>query len=408
MRTVFYETESVVEIQSDQSPKPAKVYTTQFWLLCSSSLLFFASFNMIIPELNSYITGLGGAEYKGLIISLFTVTAALSRPFSGKMADRIGRKPVMIMGAVVCVVVSLFYPILTSVAGFLLLRFLHGFSTGFTPTGLTAYTADIIPMNRRGEAMGILSTFGTIGMSGGLAIGSPIANNFSIDVMFYASSGMALLSILIVFGMKETLTDKYKPDLKLLKIHKRDFLEPKVIAPCLVMALSAFSFGAVLTVIPDFNEFLGIRNKGLFFTIFTLSSIVVRLLAGRVSDRYGREIVLKVSTGLLAIAMLLIGFAVKPMHLFVIAVFYGLAHGMTSPTLFAWATDLADDKFKGRAISSLYIFMEVGIGMGAVLSGFIYANKSENFPLTFLTCGLLALTAFTYLVLKKKKVKVNA
>jgi MFS family permease len=403
MRTLLYETESEIKIQTDHTPKPAKVYSSQFWLLCISSMLFFASFNMMIPELNAYLTSLGGAEYKGLIISLFTVTAGLSRPFSGKMADRIGRKPVMVLGALVCVVVSLFYPILTSVAGFLMLRLLHGFSTGFTPTGLTAYTADIIPMNKRGEAMGILSTFGTIGMSGGLAIGSPIANNFSIEVMFYSSSAMAFLSIVIVLWMKETLQEKHKPDLQLLKIHKRDFFEPKVLGPCVVMALSAFSFGAVLTVIPDFNEYLGIRNKGLFFTIFTLSSIVVRLLAGRVSDRYGREIVLKVSTALLTVCMLLVGFSFQPQHLFIIAVGYGLAHGMTSPTLFAWATDLADDKFKGRAISSLYIFMELGIGLGAVLSGFIYANKSENFPLTFIVCGLLALTAFTYLLIAKKK-----
>ncbi|HMQ01139.1 MAG TPA: MFS transporter [Cyclobacteriaceae bacterium] len=408
MRTVLYETESEIQLQASPSPASQKVYTRQFWLLCMSSMLFFSSFNMIIPELNNYLTSLGGAEYKGLIISLFTVTAGLSRPFSGKMADRLGRKPVMVLGAVVCVIISLFYPILSSVAGFLLLRLLHGFSTGFTPTGLTAYTADIIPMQRRGEAMGILSTFGTIGMSGGLAIGSPIANHISIDAMFYTSSAMALLSILIVFSMKETLPEKKKPDMQLLKIHKRDFLEPKVLAPCMVMLLSAFSFGAVLTVIPDFNEHLGIKNKGLFFTIFTLSSIVVRLLAGKVSDKYGREIVLVVSMAMLCMAMFLVGFSFKPMHLFIIAVVYGLAHGMTSPTLFAWATDLADDRFKGRAISSLYIFMEAGIGLGAVISGFMYANKVENFPLTFLVCGLLALLAFIFLVLKKRKKILHA
>lgn len=357
---------------------------------------------MIVPELNSYLTSLGGAEYKGLIISLFTLTAGLSRPFSGKMADRIGRKPVMVLGASVCVLVSLFYPILTSVAGFLLLRFFHGFSTGFTPTGLTAYTADIIPMSRRGEAMGILSTFGTIGMSGGLALGSPIVNNFSIEAMFYCSSAMALVSILIVFRMKETLAERHKPDIKLLKIHKRDFLEPRVMAPCMVMLLTAFSFGSVLTVIPDFNEYLGIRNKGLFFTIFTLSSIVVRLLAGRVSDKYGREVVLKVSTATLAIAMLLVGLSTLPIHLLSTGVLFGLAHGMTSPTLFAWATDRADDRYKGRAISSLYIFMEAGIGLGALLSGFIYANKTDNFPITFFTCSILALLAFTFLMVKRK------
>ncbi len=124
---------------------------------------------MIIPELPEYLTLLGGAEYKGLIISLFTITAMLSRPFSGKLADKIGRVPVMIFGASVCLVCSLFYPIVTTLAGFFLLRLVHGFSTGFTPTGTTAYLADIVPAHKRGEAMGLLGTATAVGMAGGPA-----------------------------------------------------------------------------------------------------------------------------------------------------------------------------------------------------------------------------------------------
>ena len=128
-----------------------KIYTAQFWLLCFSSLLFFASFNMIIPELPGYLETLGGADYKGLIIALFTITAMISRPFSGKLADTIGRIPVIIFGSIVCFICSLMYPVLAFVAGILSIRLVHGFSTGFTPTGQTAYLADILPLERRGE-----------------------------------------------------------------------------------------------------------------------------------------------------------------------------------------------------------------------------------------------------------------
>jgi MFS family permease len=125
--------------------KRTTFFTLDFFLLCLSSFLFFASFNMIIPELPSYLSSIGGEEYKGYIISLFTLSAGLSRPFSGKLADKIGRMPVMVFGVMVCFLVSLFYPLLTTVSGFLFLRFLHGFSTGFTPTGTSAYVADIVP-----------------------------------------------------------------------------------------------------------------------------------------------------------------------------------------------------------------------------------------------------------------------
>lgn len=124
----------------------AETYLTkQFALLCASSALFFGSFNMVIPELPDYLTSLGGEDYKGLVISLFTLTAMASRPFSGKLTDTVGRIPVMVFGSAVCVVVALLYPLLASVSGFLTLRFFHGMSTGFKPTATAAYIADIVP-----------------------------------------------------------------------------------------------------------------------------------------------------------------------------------------------------------------------------------------------------------------------
>ena len=111
---------------------------------------------MMIPELPDYLTAMGGQPYIGLIIALFTFTAGLSRPFSGKLTDTIGRVPVMAFGSLVCCVASLVYPFVHVVWGFLLLRFLHGFSTGTKPTATAAYVADIIPENRRGEAAGML------------------------------------------------------------------------------------------------------------------------------------------------------------------------------------------------------------------------------------------------------------
>ena len=165
--------------------KPASIYTLQFGLVCLSSFLFSASFNMLIPELPAYLSGLGGAEYKGLIIALFTLTAAISRPFSGKLTDTIGRVPVMAVGSLVCFVCGFLYPILTSIAGFLFLRLIHGFSTGFKPTATAAYVADLVPPGKWGEAMGIHGICFSTGLAIGPAIGSAITDNFSINILFY-------------------------------------------------------------------------------------------------------------------------------------------------------------------------------------------------------------------------------
>ncbi|MDV3310257.1 MAG: MFS transporter [Cyclobacteriaceae bacterium] len=382
------------------------VYSRQFWLICASSFFFFASFNMIIPELPAYLTSLGGEEYKGLIISLFALTALFSRPFSGKMADKLGRVPVMMAGSAVCLVVGILYPLFTTVWGFLFLRLVHGFSTGFTPTGQAAYLSDIIPAERRGEAMGLLGTAGTIGMAAGPAIGGLIANRFSIPFLFYCSSAMSLASLAVLTGVKETLKMRSKFSRELLKVGRKDLFEKRVWLPCVVMGLSIYAYGTMLTLIPDFGNDVGIRNKGLLFTYFTVSSLFVRLLAGRASDRYGRRRVLMVSVTLIIVAMYIISQGQTPRDLIVGMSLYGVAHGMTSPTLLAWATDLSDERHKGRGVASLYIFMEFGIGVGAFVSGLLLNTDPDDFGSPFLACVVLSTIALILLFVTKRRTKL--
>ena len=376
---------------------PSSFYTIDFFLLSISSFLFFGSFNMIVPELPNYLSSLGGEDYKGLIISLFTLTAGLSRPFSGKLADKVGRKPVIIFGAVVCFLVSLLDPIITSVAGFLLLRFFHGFSTGFTPTGTSAYVADIVPISKRGEALGIQSLFGSLGMAAGPALGGFIAENWGLNPMFYCSAFTAILSMLILISLKETLKDKESLSIYHFQLKKDEIIEKRVLNPSLVLFLTVFSFGIVLTIIPDFSAHLGIKNKGIFFAVFTLASLGIRIIAGKTSDRYGRIPVMKIATLLMALSMITIAFSMDKTFLIVGGILFGCAVGMNSPTVSAWTIDLSLEKFRGRALATMYISLEAGIGCGALLSGWLYNNQPENFKSVFLLGAFTSLTAFLYL-----------
>ncbi|WP_291782520.1 MFS transporter [Cecembia sp.] len=380
-------------------------FTWNFFTLCLSSFLFFASFNMIIPELPAYLTSLGGEDYKGLIISLFTLTAGLSRPFSGKLADKVGRVPVMVFGAGICFVVSLLYPVISSVAGFLFLRFVHGFSTGFTPTGVSAYVADIVPFNKRGEAMGLQSLFGSLGMAAGPAFGGYIGKIWGIEPLFYASAFTAILSILVIIRLKETVENGEKLNRKHFRLHRHEIIEKRVLKPSLVLLLTVFSFGTVLTIIPDYSEYLGIENKGLFFAVFTLSSLGIRIIAGRTSDKYGRIPVMKVATLSMALAMLIIAFAQTKAMLLFGGVIFGCSVGMNSPTISAWTIDLSLDAFRGRALATMYIALEAGIGIGALVSGWVFANKVENFPFVFSIGAVTSTLAFFYLFTIPKEQK---
>lgn len=388
-------------IENENQP----LYTIQFGLLCLSSLLFSSSFNMIIPELPNYLSSLGGAAHKGLIIALFTLTAGISRPFSGRLTDKWGRVPVMAIGSIVCVICGFLYPILSSVSGFFLLRLVHGFSTGFKPTATSAYIADIIPATRWGEALGMHGLCFSIGGAVGPAIGSYIALKYDLNTMFYSSSAFAFLSIIIVMNMKETLKEKNRFSPKMLKISRRDIIEVRVIPAAIVTLLSYTAYGVILTLIPDWSEHLGIVNKGLFFTAYTVASIGIRFISGKVADRYGRISVMKVGLVVVAISLLYLGFGNSIAQLVIGACLYGIGTGIFSPAVNAWTIDLSLPQYRGKAMATMYIALEAGIGGGALFAGYIYHDEILRIPYIFYGNALIILLAFFYVIYWNSKNK---
>lgn len=379
--------------------------TIEFGLLCLSSVLFMGSFNMIIPELPNYITQMGGAEYKGLIISLFAFTAAVSRPFSGKLADLVGRRPVMIFGALAAAVSSAIYPLISGLFAFFVLRLIHGLSTGFKPTGTTAYLADIVGDKNRGEALGMLGMAGSMGMAAGPAVGSAIALNFGLDAMFTVSSIVGFLSAACVVAMKESVVSTKKFSAKMLIIRSDEVIDKDVFPSSFVMLMTTYSFGLALTIIPDFSDFLQVKNRGLFFTVMLVSSVITRLFAGKASDRYGRVKLLLAGTAALTTTMTTLALTTNQFVFFVGAVFFGISTGINSPTLFAWTVDLANPEKRGKAIATMFIALEIGILSGALISAELYSNNSSGFPIAFGSGAVLALIGFGYLLLRKRRTR---
>lgn len=379
------------------------VYNPYFILMCLSSLLFSASFNMMIPELPAYLSSMGGAEYKGFIIALFTLTAGISRPFSGKLTDKVGRVPIMAVGSIVCFVCGILYPVLTTVSGFLFLRLVHGFSTGFKPTATAAYIADIIPRERWGEALGLHGICFSIGMAIGPALGSTITLYSSINVMFFTSSFFALLSILILFNMKETLQNKQKFSFGLLKISKQDIFAKEALPAALITFLSYVAYGSILTLIPDWTEHLGFQNKGVFFIVFTISSMMVRFFAGKISDQKGRVLVIKLGLVLLIVALVLLASIDAKIGLILGGLMYGISTGILSPALNAWTIDFSKPDERGKAMATMYIAMEAGIGLGALCAGWYFQDYLDRIPMVIYVSAFICLLGTVYMLKFKNK-----
>lgn len=381
-------------------------YSSNFWRLCLSMFFFTTSYNIILPELNTFITALNGEHYKGWMMALFTVSAGLARPFSGKLSDTIGRKRVMVIGLLVCGIMSLLYPLCVSVAFLLVLRFFHGFSTGFYPTGATALVTDIIPDGKRGNAMGIFGTFISLGMGVGQGISSPIVQGFSINGLFVTAIVLVLISYVLLWMTKETLVERQKFTFRTLLLKKDEIVEPKVFPVAVVMFLSAICSGIIFVLTPDISEQLKIGNKGAFFIFSVVSTILVRLFTGGLSDKFGRPKVLAAGMMILTVAMLLIGWANSPFAYVSSAVLFGIATGICSPTIFAWTADLSPAHRRGIGAGTMFIALEFGICGGALLSNLIYQNKIANIKWAFLAgsiaCALTIVYLFWYLQRQRK------
>lgn len=371
-----------------------------FWLLSFSLFFFMVSFNLILPELNDFISMLGGEKLKGLIIVLFTISAAISRPFSGKLADTIGRKKVILYGGIICVFASLMYPFSFAIWFFLLIRFIHGFSAGFLPTGATALVTDLLPEDSRGKGMGIWGVFISLGIGFGQYIGGIIAKYFTNDFLFIAASLFAVVSIILQAFLRETLVERQKFSLKLLKIKKEDIIEPNVIPAALVMFLTAICSGIVFIIVPDIAEFINIENKGSFFGIYVLSTIFVRLVAGPLSDKIGRVKMMLASTFLLMISMLLIGTIQGNISFILASIVFGIATGLSSPTLFAWTADLSPIERRGVGAGTMFIALEIGIMVGSFSTVLLYHNSLTSIFYTCLFGAISTFLAFLYLISK--------
>lgn len=358
-------------------------YTRNFWIICFALLFFIISFNLFLPELNEFITSMGGESQKGMIFLLFSISAAISRPFSGKLSDTIGRKKVMYIGIIIGVLITLFYPLSSVVFYFLLLRFLHGFGAGFLPTGATALVTDILPEERRGVGMGVWGVFISLGFGVGQFIASPIKEAVGLNNLFLVAAMFGVCAAILISFIEETLPNPQPFKWSLLKIKWNDVFEPSVIAPSVVMFLSVTSTGIIFVVTQDMPGFFGINNKGWFFGFYSLTTMLVRLFSGRISDNIGRRKTLIIGMSIMLASEIMLAFSTEWMLFTAAALVFGIATGITSPTIFAWIADLSPVDRRGVGAGTLFIALELGIMVGSSSTMLTYDNTAASLPLVF-------------------------
>ena len=339
-----------------------------FVLICVSTFFFYVSFQLILAVVPLYAARLGGREADvGLMVGVFAFSAMLIRPLAGWLADRVGRRPLVLLGSAVFAAASSAYPAVGGIGTLLALRVFHGVGMGFGPTAATVVVADVAPPARRGEAMGVFGLTMSAGLAFAPYLGIELLNRAGFASTFLVSAALAGVGLASALALPETrpaAVRAARAPLSPLDLFSRRALYPAV----MVVALH-FTVGGVFSFLPLFADRARLGNPGLFFMVFALTVVLVRSGAGRLTDALGRRLVIVPSLALAGLGLAALAWTTSPAWLVASALFYGAGFGAGQPALMAMTTDRVPPEERGRAMGTFFTAWELGISAGSVLLG---------------------------------------
>ncbi|MFN2382822.1 MAG: MFS transporter [Gemmatimonadota bacterium] len=350
---------------------------------------FFLSIAMLIPMLPLYLRDRGLSTARiGILVGIFSIGVLLVRPWVGRAADTIGRRPLLLLGAGIAALAGPLYIWATALMGLAALRLVHGAGLSAFTTGSTTLVADLAPAGRRTEYLSYLSTAGILAFALGPVAAIEIAARWGYTALFVSVGASAAVSVL--FGLLLSAPAPVVDDGRSLD-YRSVILRRQVLIPTATLLLVTLAHGGVFTFLPLLLEERLAFNIGFFFFAYSAASLVIRLAAGRISRLWGDGPL--VWGGLVGFAGAL---ALLPLirdwtTMFLVAVLYGASFALYQPAVYGLVANAATDRTRGMAFSVLLAAFDAGMSLGALVLGLVV--DGVGIPTTFLGLALVPLVA---------------
>lgn len=384
------------------------------WL---GSFLTGACISLVVPFMPIFVEQLGVEPsqvtfYSGLAISVSAISAACVSPLWGILADRYGRKPMMIRAGLAMTITMGGLAFVPNVYWLLALRLLNGVFTGFVPNA-TALIASQVPKDKSGYALGTLSSGVVAGTLTGPFVGGMIAEVFGIRNVFLMVGGFLFLAaILTIFFIKED----FHPASKGKAIQTKDlftsvkypYLLFNLFATSFVIQVAAQSIGPILAL---YVRDLGQKENllfvsGLIVSSMGLSSMMSSGVMGRLGDKVGNHRLLIVAQAYSALIYLLCANASTPLELGVYRFLFGLGTGALVPGINALLSKMTPK----AGISRVFAFNQVFFYLGGVigpLAGSVVAEQFGYHSVFYATALCVALSCLFNLIQFRTLLKVK-
>lgn len=347
---------------------PERVLTRPFVLAVLAILGVSFPIGMLLPVLPLFAKGpLGtGSVGVGVAIAAASPTALLVQPLAGRLADRRGRRILVIVGPLIVAASVASYTFVDTLAALALLRLVTGIGEGAVFVGAATVVTDVAPETRRGEAVSLYSLGVWGGLAIGPAVGETILSHGSYDAVWLAAAGCALGSALAGLSLRET-----RP--ATTEAPQSRLIHPAALAPGLVLIASAFGFAGFNAFVGLYARELGLSGAGWVFFVYSAIVISIRIFGRRLPDRLGAKRASTAALALLAAGLLGIGLWQTPVGLYVGTAVFAAGTALAFPALLTLAVDRADVSERSSVIGTFSACIDVGFALGALSLGAVAA-----------------------------------
>lgn len=393
-----------------------KVNLISVWFGCFFTGL---AISQILPFLPLYVEQLGVTSHEalsmwsGLTFSITFLVSAIVSPLWGSLADRKGRKLMLLRASFGMAVAILLQAFATNVWQLFLLRGVMGLTSGYIPNAM-ALVASQVPRDRSGWALSTLSTGQISGVIVGPLIGGFIADTFGLHTVFFITASLLMVSFFVTL-----LLIKERPRPNVVRNERLNASAvfaslpyPKLIfslfITTLVIQLSNGSIGPILALfIKDMSPDNGniAFMSGLIAAVPGISALLSAPRLGRLGDRIGTARVLMATLVFSVILFFAMSFVTSPLQLAVLRFLLGFADGAMLPAVQTLLLKNVSENVTGRIFGYNQSFMYLGNVVGPLMGASVSAIAGYRWVFIATAVVLLVNIGQFFWVLRQRNVR---
>ena len=356
-----------------------KLWNRNYCKVMAANFMLFFAFYVLTPLLPLYLSEHFGAtkDVIGLVLSGYTITALLFRPFSGYVVDSFPRKMVLMVSFGVFAIFFAGYLAASTLLMFTIVRTLHGGPFGALTVANSTVAIDVLSSSRRTEGIGYYGLSNNLAMAIAPTIGIfiyQLTNSF--EVLFWLALIVAttgwLIDSTVKLAKKEIIREKSTLSLDRFFLTRGWLLGLNMVA-------FGFSFGVLSNYLAIYGkEVMGITGgTGTYFMLCSVGLILSRLQGskalreGRVTHNAATGMVISLVGYTLFILMPTLAQSLMFIGYYGSALLIGLGNGHMWPAFQNMTINVATNKQRGTANSTILISWDIGMGLGILVGGIV-------------------------------------